>query len=213
MTLVSVVTPTRPNRIELLLNRCIPSVMALDWPEIEHIIVSDPNPDLDDCLNTVMETRSEHNYTLRWVQINDSWRNGVQDKSIGAIPWYVGSLMALGDYISFLGDDDELLPDHAKRHVEALQEYDFSVSPVQFRAHGDDVFIIGDALALGHLDATGIMCRREALRTANWTATGENAADFRLVDDWMKAGLRGHLLRGAPTGIHNDGWLTGQTGI
>ncbi len=44
--LVSVITPTW-NRHDLLLNRCIPSVEAQTYPDIEHIIVSDgPDPDL-----------------------------------------------------------------------------------------------------------------------------------------------------------------------
>lgn len=211
MSLVSVVTPTMPSRESVLINRCIPSIQAIDWPEIEHVIVSDPNPGLHDRLLDVAQ-KARPGYTIRFAEINDSWRNGIQDKSIGAIPWYVGSLMALGEYLSFVGDDDELLPHHIAVHVQALQNHSFSVTPIQFRANGDNVMIIGDALALGHMDATGIMCRREALRVANWTATGENAADFRLVHDWMAAGLPGILLPGPPTGIHNDGWLTGQTG-
>jgi hypothetical protein len=109
--------------------------------------------------------------------------------------------------VAFLGDDDELLPDHVKRHVEALQEADFSVSRIQFKLHGQNWQVIGDALACGSLDATGIMCRREALRTANWHANGADAADWRLVEDWIAKGLTGKLLNGPVTGIHNDGWV------
>lgn len=210
MTLASVVTPTRPNRENLLINRCIPSVQLLDWPEVEHVIVSDPNPGLVERLAAI-EKRT--GYTIRVAEINDTWRDGSKDKSIGAVPWHIGCLMALGEYIAFLGDDDELLPHHITRHVaEGLSNYDFSVSPIQFRANGDDVMIIGDMFMVGHLDATGIMCHREALRVANWHANGENAADFRLVADWISRGLRGIMLRGNVTGIHNDGWLTGTTG-
>lgn len=210
MTLVSIVTPTMPSREHVLITRCIPSIQSLDWPEVEHVIVSDPNPGLEPKL---LEIPRREGYRIRFTEINDTWRDGIRDRSIGAIPWYIGCMMAQGEYLSFVGDDDELLPHHVTRHVEALQEYDFSVSPVQFRAHGKDVMIIGDDFVIGHLDATGIMCRREALRTANWTATGENAADFRIVAEWMARGLLGKMLHGAPTGIHNDGWLTGQTGI
>jgi hypothetical protein len=176
----------------------MPSVLALQWPEVEHIVVSDPNPDLRAAL---------HGSKVRFVEINDTWRDGVKDLSTGAVPWFVGSLMALGEYVGFVGDDDELLPDHADRHVAALQDHDFSISPIQFRVAGEDCMVIGDALEHGRLDATGIMCRREALRVANWTATGEDAADWRLVHDWIRAGLKGVLLHGEPTGIHNDGWL------
>lgn len=206
MTLVSVVTPTRPERLELLLNRCIPSVQALDWPEVEHVIVSDPSPGLGRKLRGIQDWQARAGYTIRYAEINDTWRDGTKDKSIGAVPWHIGSLMALGEYVAFLGDDDELLPQHVKRHVEVLADVDFSISPIQFRVKGEDWQVFGDAFECGRLDATGIMCRREALRTANWTADGTDAADWRLVRDWMAAGLRGHLLHGAPTGIHNDGW-------
>lgn len=198
MTLVSVVTPTKPGRESLLIDRCIPSVRRLDWPDVEHIVVSDPNPAL---------RAAARDLPIRFVEINDTWRNGVKDRSVGAVPWFVGSLMALGEYVAFLGDDDELLPDHATRHAAALADHDFSVSPIQFRVAGQDRMVIGDQFAHGHLDATGIMCRRSALRVANWDANGQDAADWRLVADWIRAGLRGVLLGGEPTGIHNDGWL------
>ena len=51
--LVSVITPTW-QRADLLVNRCIPSVQAQDYPVVEHIIVSD-GP--DQLLRDYMETR------------------------------------------------------------------------------------------------------------------------------------------------------------
>ena len=43
---VSVVTPTW-QRHDLLMDRCIPSVAAQDYPDVEHVICSDgPDPDL-----------------------------------------------------------------------------------------------------------------------------------------------------------------------
>jgi len=204
MTLASIVTPTMPGREDLLLKRCMPSIRAVDWPEVEHVIVSDPNPTLRKLIKQFDN--------VRFVEINDTWRDGSKDLSIGAVPWHIGSMMALGEYVGFVGDDDELLPDHITRHAEALQEFDFSVSPIQFRVRGEDVQVIGDRLACGFLDATGIMCRREALRVANWHANGEDAADWRLVRDWMERGLKGTVLTGPPTGIHNDGWMIGVSG-
>lgn len=209
--LISIVTPTFPGR-ETELRRCVAAVKALAWPRVQHVIVSDRSQafnahhayerELGRCRNVVA------------VQINESWRNATTEKSIGAIPWYVGSLLAMGEFVGFCGDDDELLPDHVTRHVEAMRrdEAMFSVSPIQFRANGVDRFIIGDAFEHGRLDATGIMCHVDALQAANWTANGENAADWRLVRDWLAAGLRGTLVGGEPTGIHNDGWLVGKTG-
>lgn len=207
--LVAIVTPTMPGREQLLLERCVPSVNRLDWSDVEHVIVSDPNPDLARRIEDARDRAWARQAPIRLAEINGSWRDGVQDRSIGAVPWRVGSLMALGDYVGFLGDDDELLPDHVRRHVEAMEETgaDFTVSVIDFRVGGAHRQMIGDSFAHGHLDATGIMCRASALRTANWTATGEDAADHRLVTDWLRAGLKGHLLGGEPTGIHHDGWM------
>lgn len=213
--LVSIVTPTFPGREELLTQRCIPSVRALEGGfEIQHVIVSDRNPNLLGELPDPLLYIRGIKYFITFVEINESWRNHVTEQSIGAIPWYVGSLLALGDFVGFCGDDDELLPDHVERHVNALRNDEalFSVSQVEFRADGVPQFNVGDAFEHGRLDATGIMCHKDALQVANWTANGENAADWRLVRDWVQAGLKGTILPAPHTGIHHDGWLTGATG-
>lgn len=204
--LVSIVTPTFPGREDVLINRCIPSVLAQDWGNVEHVILSDRNPTLASILPA--------DERIRFAQINETWRNPVTEISVGAIPWYVGSLMALGEFVGFLGDDDELMPEHISDHIAAMQEHQamFSVSRVEFRAYGELREIIGDdSFQHGHLDATGVMCHISALTVANWNANGENAADWRLVRDWVEAGLCGvHIPK--VTGIHHDGWLIGASG-
>ena len=212
--LVSIVTPTFPGREDLLLDRCIPSIMNQTWDLVEHVIVSDRNYDLSETIAKRDYDNWTDNYLLHFVQINESWRNPTTEASIGAIPWYVGSLLALGEFVGFCGDDDELLPDHAERHIAAMRDNEalFSVSQIEFRADNVTQFNVGDAFEHGHLDATGIMCHKDALRVANWTANGENAADWRLVRDWVNAGLVGTILPAPHTGIHHDGWLVGRTG-
>lgn len=204
--LVSIVTPTIPAR-QALLQRCVDSVRALDWPGVQHVVVSDRNPAL----------ASQHAYereagwcrNLVIVQINESWRNPTTLASVGAIPWHIGSLLALGEFVGFCGDDDELHPDHVSRHIAAMRaaEAMFSISKVQFEVGGVPQFEVGDdTFAHGHLDAIGIMCHKDALAVANWSADGTDAADWRLVRDWRAAGLRGVLVEGAPTATHHDGW-------
>lgn len=212
--LVSIVVPTFPGREELLLERCLPSIRAQTWNPLQVVVVSDRNPELEERISVTMTNIPGYPYYLTFVEINESWRNPTTEASIGAVPWYVGSLLALGEFIGFCGDDDELLPDHVDRHVNAMQVADahFSVSQIEFRAGGVPQFNVGDAFEHGHLDATGIMCHKDALQVANWTANGENAADWRLVRDWVKAGLRGTILSAPHTGIHHDGWLVGKTG-
>ena len=210
--LVTIVTPTIAGREHQLFNRCAPSVMRQDWPgSIEHVIVSDRNEDEFDGKHNY---RVGSDYRMRSVQINESWRNPVTEESIGAIPFYIGSLLALGEFVGFCGDDDELLPDHIDRHVSAMREHEamFSISAVDFRVGGEHRMIIGPGFGHGQLDAIGIMCHKDALRFANWTANGENAADYRLVRDWGTHNLRGVLVDGGPTAIHHDGWAAGKSG-
>jgi hypothetical protein len=214
--LVSIVTPTFPGRERVLVDRCMASVRALDWPgPVEHVIVSDENP----ALRTQMlmwrfgaDVARRH---VRFVEINDTWKNVATRAANGAVPWMIGSRLALGEFVSFLGDDDELLPHHVSTHVAAMREAEamWSLSKVEFRAHGNFWNVIGDESFIeGHLDATGIMCWKGALATATWDpAAGIAAVDWKLVNDWRSAGLRGVFIDDV-TGVHHDGWLTGSTG-
>lgn len=211
--LVSVITPTIPGRERVLLERCIPSVQAQNWPgPVEHVIVSDENEYLRDVLD---ERERSTSRMLRFVEINDVWKNASTKTANGALPWLVGSFMGLGQFFSFLGDDDELLPHHVSTHVRAMQtaEAMWSLSRIEFRAGNQFWNIIGDeSYAEGHLDATGIMCWKGALTVANWDpSAGIAAVDWKLVNDWRMHHLPGVFINNV-TGIHHDGWLTGSTG-
>lgn len=209
VTLISIVTPTFPGRETELLERCVPSVAMLDWPDVEHVIVSDRNPYLRGEVK-----RMRLGDRVRFVEINETWRNPITERSVGAVPWQIGSRLALGDFIGWLGDDDELHSIHVKEHVTAMRDTEsmWSLSKVEFRVGGKPWTVIGDdSYELGHLDATGIMCHASALAHATWDANGENAADWRLVRDWRQRGLRGVFVDKV-TGVHHDGWAAGKSG-
>jgi hypothetical protein len=216
-----VITPTFPGREKVLLERCIPSVAAQNWPgAVEHVIVSDENPRLRSRL-WGLDTGDRQ---VRFVEINDIWKNpaaraggrglGVTQNN-GAWPWFLGSFLGLGQFLSFLGDDDELLSHHVSTHVRAMQtaEAMWSLSKIEFRASGAFWNVIGDeSYVEGHLDATGIMCWKDALTVANWDpGAGIAAVDWKLINDWRAHGLRGVFINDV-TGVHHDGWLTGSTG-
>lgn len=208
--LVSIVTPTFPGR-EAELRRCIASVRALDWPRIQHVIVSDRNPEFPSL--RAYENNAGYREIV-CVQINETWRNETSSKSTGSYPWMIGSRLAMGEFVGFLGDDDELLPHHVATHVAAMRKHEamFSISKVQFRVGGVDQFVIGDpTMNLGGLDSTGIMCYVDALRHGIWDANGVNAGDWQMVRAWIDAGLRGTFIDEI-TGIHNDGWAAGKSG-
>lgn len=227
--LVSIVTPTFPGR-EAELRRCIRSVLELDWPDLQHVIVSDrvndPNDfyqTWDDVYEEMLDADDDGRLcaamrigarTSTLVEINETWRNETTNRSTGSYPWMIGSRLAMGEFVGFLGDDDELLPHHVMRHVEAMRKYEamFSISKVQFRVGGVDQFVIGDpGMNLGGLDSTGIMCHVDALRHGIWDANGVNAGDWQMVRAWIDAGLRGTFVDEI-TGVHNDGWAAGKSG-
>jgi len=209
LPLVSIVTPTLPGREALLIRRCMVSIMSQDYEgEIEHVVVSDANPKLRNAFDGT--------HLVRLVEIGDNWRNATTERSTGGVAWMIGSYLALGDFVGFCGDDDELLPHHVSAHVEAMQreQATWSLSKVEFRAHGEPTgMVVGDtSYALGHLDATGIMCFKGALGVARWNPNGENATDWQMVNGWRNAGLVGAFVDDV-TGIHHDGWLIGKSGV
>lgn len=214
MTTATIVTPTRLGRETELLDRCIPSVcnqlgQINEVITVNHLVISDPNPDL------AAAVRVDYPH-VEFVQLNDSWRDGRRDQSHGAFPWHVGTLLAQGDYVGFLGDDDELLANHVVAHVNAMdhEDADFSVSKVEFRVNGQPTFVVGDPdMAWTHVDANGIMCRSTALNVASWDPFDlappyADAADYRLVRDWKNGGLSGVFVDYV-TAIHHDGWAAG----
>lgn len=215
--MISIVTPTFPGREQVLMERCIPSVQkqrftfhTIPAQPIQHIVVSDRNP--------VLRHAMTYKYpNVIFAEINEIWRNDFSESCTGAFPWGVGSLLAMGEVVGFLGDDDEYLSSHVQLHLQTMAETgaDFTISEVQFQVDGVPKFVVGDnSFQLGHLDSDGIMCKVHCLKSANWSISDVdgNAADYRLVRDWRSAGLKGALVPGGPTAIHHDGWLAGKSG-
>lgn len=207
MSLVTVITPAH-DRPKELFSRCIPSVQAQTYRPVEHLIVLDcPTPELQ--TQRWMAGERQGDYSRRFVEINDTGHNPVADKSGGAYGWRVGTHLARGDYIAFLGDDDEYLPNHLAAHIDALESTtaDFSISVVQFYLRGEHKFDVGDGqLAKGHLDSDNIVARRHCFQRNNWNANGSIEPDFDLVWGWYQAGLKGTFVDEV-TARHHDGWL------
>jgi GT2 family glycosyltransferase len=112
--LVSVITPTW-QRHDLLLGRCMPSVKAQTYPNVEHVIVSDgPDEQLDKLLWEQVRERKRTDPRLTW---------GFLDEHDPVRHWGIpGRLQGLnyaqGDLIAYLDDDDE----YTERHIEVLAE-------------------------------------------------------------------------------------------
>lgn len=115
--LVSVVIPTysRPT----YLKRAIESVLNQSYKEIEVIVVDDNDPNTQHRRDTekIMQLYSDDT-RITYIK-HPCNRNGSAARNSG---WKA----AKGDYITFLDDDDELLPEKIKRQVECLESKDES---------------------------------------------------------------------------------------
>ena len=99
---VSVITAVY-NRATLL-PRCLASVAAQDYPRVDHIIVDGGSTD-----GTVDVIRAHERLLGPWVSAPD---RGVFDA------WNKGVALARGEWIAFLGADDQYRPDAIRRYVE-----------------------------------------------------------------------------------------------
>jgi glycosyltransferase involved in cell wall biosynthesis len=179
--LVSVITATwrRPN---LLLNRCIPSVWAQTYQPVEHLIVVD-GIDID-LRGQLMAT----GYTLtpgsgrRLVELGRHWGG------VGHAGHAAGALLAAGDYICYLDDDNEYLPDHVAAMVAEAERASVDIVCTAWRTPNGG---IGGRTPPGtnHTDTSSLLHRADLLRVASWAPEAGYAADGALVDRWVAAGV------------------------
>jgi len=177
--LVSVVTPTW-QRHDLLLKRCVPSVQAQTYGDVEHIIVSDgPDPELAALLPAAVRfvQLPEHDPAIRW---------GLRARLHG-----IG--LARGDYIAYLDDDNSFRPEHVARLAAALDANPgagFAYSRMQVNGRGPAYIIGSDPPFCGLIDTSEIMHRPVLLAVATWRDDGVQATiDWDLIARWMAAGV------------------------
>lgn len=185
--LVSIVTPTW-HRHDLLLSRCVPSVQAQDYPEVEHVIVSDgPDPELRAKVNEFLYSGVVV-HPVRFFEIP------VREEGIyGCRPRRYGLERVSGDLIGYNDDDDELKPDHVSRLVAALQdkpEAGFARSLMQMHNPNGGFGVIGwGAPAAGNIGTPMVLHKRELLEIANWGGAG-TFEDWELFSRWIDAGVQ-----------------------
>ena len=109
--LVSVIIPTH-NRADLL-PRAIESVLKQTYTNFEIIIVSDGSTDNTEA---VVKKYSENDYRVKYI--------GYTPARGGNVARNTGIEASKGEYVAFLDDDDEWLPEKLQRQVDLLDSDD-----------------------------------------------------------------------------------------
>ena len=175
--LVSVITPTW-QRHDLLLDRCIPSVAAQGYPNIEHVVVSDgPDPALAEKVPD----------SVRFAEL------GAHDPGARWGHWarLRGLELAAGEYIAYLDDDNAFRPGHLAKLAAALDAdpaAGFAYSQIMMHNGGSSYVVGVPPPAYGQIDTSAIMHRRGLLDTATWRDAGQLTIDWDIVERWLHAG-------------------------
>lgn len=121
LPLVSVIIPTygRPEFI----TRCIDSALNQTYPNIEVIVVDDNNPDTPERAETEksMEIYSS-NPKVKYLK-HEKNKNGSAARNTGI-------RAASGEYLAFLDDDDEVMPERFEKCINKLESMDDSYGMV-----------------------------------------------------------------------------------
>ena len=181
-SLVSVVTATH-NRHEGLV-RCIKSVRAQTYPNVEHVVVAD-GPDAE--LRTIIP----RNGVTRLIELGRNWHTFTDHPSYGAAARLVGTMCARGAYIAYLDDDDAYLPDHVESLVRLIEKegVDLAYSQMASIQSGHKIAEIGDPTPrYGVVGTPMVLHKAELLRVANWDVNHGYGEDWGLFQKWIDAG-------------------------
>lgn len=181
---VSVVTPTW-NRHDLLLTRCIPSVQAQDYANVEHVVVSDgPDPELATALaaDDIQIARR-----LVYAELPEHHL----EPNFGSYARRHGIELATGEYITYNDDDDALRPEHCRLLAAALDaapDAGFAVSRMRSHGPNGDMVIGWGAIACGNLGTPMIMHRCWVLEHGTW-GPPSITEDWDLTWKWLRADI------------------------
>jgi glycosyltransferase involved in cell wall biosynthesis len=185
--LVTIITPTW-ERHELLLGRCVPSVQAQDYPNLEHVIVSDgPDPALEDAVAALENPR----HPVWYFELPEH----APERHWGGPGRREGLKQALGDLIGYVDSDDALRPRHASLLAAALEadpDAGFAYSWMMSHNHplpGENIVGTGAEPASCNIGTPMIMHRRELADVATWGPPSATE-DWEIVSAWLRAGVK-----------------------
>lgn len=189
LPLVSVITPTIPRRLELLLNRCIPSVQAQAYRNTEHVIVSDgPNPELSEKLGQ-MRAGGAFTHPVTYLELLP----GPDGYRYGGAARRAGIEIAAGNIIAYIDDDDALRPEHVSKLAAVLADdpqLAWVIGVMASHSNSGLYTHIGQYIppSCGQLGTPMVMHRRAALTHGTW-GEPSSVEDWELFSKWIDAGL------------------------
>lgn len=191
--LVSIITATH-GRPGVLIERCIPSVWSQTYQPIEHLIVVDgPDQPLAWRLER-LGYRTEPGHGRRLVELGRNWG------TVGNAARAAGAWLAAGDWIGYLDDDNQYLPERVEAMIAEAERSGADLVCTAWRMPDGAVWGWTPP-GTNRTDASSFLHRRELLNTAAWDPGCGYAADGALVDRWIAAGVRWSFLQ-EPTMVY-----------
>ena len=169
--LVTIVTAVYDN--DTTFERCIASVLAQTWPNVEYIVVDGGSPE-----STLDIIRSNNGAIDYWVSEPDRGIYAAMNKGIE---------LARGDYICLLNSDDIYAPDFVEKAVACAQSTGADIVYTDYRL-GSTVLSaqdVGPGILLGHMN----ICHNTFLTSRkSYDRIGPYDESYRIVSDavWMR---------------------------
>ncbi|MDR3711047.1 MAG: glycosyltransferase family 2 protein [Capsulimonadaceae bacterium] len=159
--LVSVCVATH-NRARLLTERCLPSILKQTYHNLEIIVVGE---DCSDDTATAVANLRDERIRLHFIERQPPHLDEPERRWMvaGSRPNNVAQALAIGDYITFLDDDDEHLPERIEQLVgfAVKENADFVYHPFWAESPtGEWDLIPANMLKLGQVTTSSIFYRR-----------------------------------------------------
>ena len=148
--LISVVIPTYKRRD--LLVKAAHSVAKQDYPNIEIVVVGDACPDLNP--SPLSDNR------FRYINLPKNHGSG------GAVPRNYGIMMAAGDLIAYLDDDNTWTPDHLSSLYEEMRKTNAAYAFSSMSVDGKDLKF--DVPKPQGIDTSCVLHRKDLILKHGW---------------------------------------------
>lgn len=159
MTLCSVIIPLYKGKKYIA--ECIESVLAQTYPEWELILIDDGSPDdTYDFVSKLLDT-----YKCDKIHLHHQENQGVANTR------NKGVLLAKGEYVAFVDQDDKLKSDYIERLIAATEEQPYDIVLCGFEHRADD----------------GKLKKRTVLHEGSWNK-------YRIVTPWARIYRKSFLI-------------------